>query len=247
MFGKIRKHFFRDVTNRLNDLETAIHVLVDSPAYRPGERVGFNGLAGRKRIFEALLGRYRFACFIETGTHVGNTTGYLSEKSNSPVYSSEINPILYSLAAMRLRNMSNIHLHNMDSTKFLEEIARDRNIVNSECFFYLDAHWRKNSPLLEEIAQIASRWDKFAIMIDDFQVPGDEGYGYDRYGAFKKLNISLIRPVMKRYDLRAFFPNIPSAEESVQPKPRGFVILTRDDEYSESMETIPLLRRHEVD
>lgn len=247
MLKKIKKHFLRDTTNRLNDLETAIHVLVDSPTYQPGERVGFNGLAGRKKVFDALLGKYRFSCFIETGTHVGNTTGYLSEKSKLPVYSSEINPILYSLARMRLKDLSDIYLYNLDSTKFIEEMIDDPKIVDSECFFYLDAHWKKNSPLLEEIGQIASRWEKFIIMIDDFQVPDDEGYGYDRYGAFQKLNISLIRPAIKRYNLRAFFPNIPSAEESVQPKPRGFVILARNDEYADSLETIPLLRRYKVE
>jgi len=147
---------------------------------------------------------------------------------------------------MRLNNISGIHLYNSDSRDFLKELSNNPEIVRNEIFFYLDAHWRGKCPLIEEIEQIASRWEKFVMMIDDFQVPGDEGYGYDRYSAFQKMNISLIRSTIKKQKLRAFFPNIPSAEESVQPKPRGFVILTRDSEYADPMETMPLLIRHQV-
>lgn len=243
---KIRNHFLRDILNRLRDLETAVSVLVNFPTYQPGADGGFNGLAGRKRIFEELLKKYRFSCIIETGTHIGETTGYLSVKSKLPVYSSEINPNICALARMRLKNISGIYLYHSDSREFIRELSTNPEIVRNEVFFYLDAHWEKDSPLVEEIEQIASRWEKFVIMVDDFQVPGDDGYGYDRHSAFRKMNISLIRSTIQNHKLRAFFPNIPSAEESVQPKPRGFVILTRDNEYADSLETIPLLRRHKV-
>jgi hypothetical protein len=241
---KIRNHFLRDILNRLGDLETAVSVLVSSPTFQSGENGAFNGLAGRKRIFEELLKKYRFTCIIETGTHVGETTGYLAVTSKLPVYSSEINPNMYSLARMRLKNISGIHLYHSDSRKFIAELSANPEMVRNETFFYLDAHWGKNCPLVEEIERIASRWKKFVIMIDDFQVPGDDGYGYDRFSAFQKMNISLLRPAMQKHKLRAFFPNIPSTEESVQPRPRGFVILTRDNEYAEPLETNPLLRRH---
>lgn len=241
---KIRNHFLRDIINRLTDLETAVSVLVTCPTFHPGGDGAFNGLAGRKRIFEELLKKYRFSCIIETGTHVGETTGYLAAKSNLPVHSSEINPNMYSLARMRLKNISGIYLYKSDSREFIKELSNNPEMVRNETFFYLDAHWRKDCPLVEEIEQIASRWKKFVIMIDDFQVPGDDGYGYDRYSAFQKMNFSLIRPATQKHKLRAFFPNIPSSEESVQPKPRGFVILTPDDEYADSLETISLLKGH---
>jgi len=243
---KIRNHFLRDILNRLRDLETAVSVLVNSPTYLPGEDGAFNGLAGRKRIFEEVLKKYRFSCIIETGTHIGETTGYLAVKSGVPVYSSEINPNIYALAKMRLKNIPGIHLSHSDSRGFVKELSANPEMVRNEVFFYLDAHWGKDCPLVEEIEQIASRWEKFVIMIDDFQVPGDDGYGYDRFSAFQKMNISLIRSAIQKHRLRAFFPNIPSAEESVQPTPRGFVILTRDNEYADPLETIPLLRRHKV-
>ncbi|MGZ8441748.1 MAG: hypothetical protein ACXWXD_13330 [Candidatus Deferrimicrobiaceae bacterium] len=46
-----RNHYFRDMINRRNDLETAVHVLTDSPAHVPGDSVGLNGSMNRKRIF----------------------------------------------------------------------------------------------------------------------------------------------------------------------------------------------------
>lgn len=244
MLKKIRNHFLRDIINRLTDLETGVSVLVTSPTYQPGGEGAFNGLAGRKRIFEEVLKKYRFSCIIETGTHVGETTGYLAVQSKVPVYSSEINPNMYSLARMRLKNISGIYLYQSDSREFIKELSKNPEMVRNNTFFYLDAHWRKDCPLVEEIERIASRWEKFVIMVDDFQVPGDDGYGYDRYSAFQKMNISLIRSTIKKHKLRAFFPNIPSTEESVQPKPRGFVILTRENEYADSLETISLLRKH---
>jgi hypothetical protein len=246
MFRKIRNHFLRDILNRLRDIETAVTVLVTFPTYQPGGEGAFNGLAGRRRIFEEVLKRYRFSCLVETGTHVGETTGYLAVKSGLPVYSSEINPNMYALAKMRLKNIPGIHLYHSDSRDFIEKLSADPEFVRKEIFFYLDAHWGKDCPLVEEIELIASRWGEFVIMIDDFQVPGDDGYGYDRFSAFRKMNISLIRSAILQYKLRAYFPNIPSGEESVPSKPRGFVILTRDDEYADSLDAISLLGRHKV-
>lgn len=246
MVRKIRNHFLRDILNRLRDIETAISVLVNFPEYQSGGDGSFNGLAGRRRIFEELLKKYRFSCIVETGTHVGETTGYLAVKSELPVYSSEINPNIFALARMRLKNISGIHLYRSDSREFIKELSVNPEMVRNEVFFYLDAHWEKDCPLVEEIELIASRWEKYVIMVDDFQVPDDDGYGYDRHGAFRKMSISLIRSTMRNHRLSAFFPNIPSAEESVQPKPRGCVILTRDNEYASPLDTIPLLKRHQV-
>src|SRR3989304_731527 len=127
MLRKIKNHFLRDIINRLTDLETAVSVLVNFPTYQPGECGGFNGLAGRKRVFE-----------------------------------------------MRLKNFSGIYLYHSDSRECIRELSNNPEIVQNEVFFYLDAHWENDCPLVEEIEQIASRWEKFVIMADDFQVPGDK-------------------------------------------------------------------------
>ena len=244
MFKAIRNHYFRDMINRMNDLETAVHVLTGSPVYVPGNGVGMNGSMYRKRIFGELLRMFDFSFVLETGTYLGDSTGYFAEASNLPVFSSDINPVLHSLAMMRLKGRPGIHLVHSDSRKFLEEMSANREVVQKECFFYLDAHWGKDCPLAEEISIIASRWPKFVVMVDDFQVPGDPGYAYDRCGMSKWINLSLIRKSVKGHDLGVYFPSAPSGEESLSGKPKGFVMLAKNGEYGDRLETLSLLRRH---
>ena len=244
MFKAIRNHYFRDMINRLNDLETAVRVFTDSPAYEPGDSVGLNGSMNRKRIFGELMRKYDFSFVIETGTYLGDSAGYFADASKRPVYSSEINPMLHSLARMRLNGRPGIHLVRSDSRKFLEEMSAIPEVVEKECFFYLDAHWGKDCPLAEEISIIASRWRDFVVMVDDFQVPGDPGYAFDRCGTFKRMNLSLIRKSVEEHDLGAYFPSAPAREDAASGTPRGFVMLSRNGEYGDRLKTVSLLREH---
>lgn len=244
MFKAIRNHYFRDVINRLSDLETAVRVLTDSPAYVPGDSVGLNGSMNRKKIFGELLRKFDFSIVIETGTYLGDSAGYFADASKLPVYSSEINPMLHSLAKIRLKGRPGIHLVRSDTRKFLEEMSGNPDMVQKECFFYLDAHWGKVCPMAEEVSIIASRWQNFVVMVDDFQVPGDPGYAYDRCGMFKWMNLSLIRKSVKKHDLCVYFPSTPSQEESIARRPKGFVMLARNGEYGDRLKTISLLREH---
>jgi hypothetical protein len=244
MFKAIRNHYFRDVINRLNDLEVAVRVLTESPAYEPGDTIGLNGSMSRKRLFEELVQTFDFSFVIETGTYLGDSTGYFADASKLPVCSSEIKPMLHSLAKVRLKGRSGIRLVRSDSRKFLEDMSGNPDVVQKECFFYLDAHWGKDCPLAEEIHIIASRWRKFVVMIDDFQVPSDPGYAYDRCGTFKCMNLSLIRKSVKEHDLGAYFPSTPSREESISGRPKGFVVLARNGDYGDRLKTVSLLREH---
>jgi len=244
MFKAIRNHYLRDMMNRLNDLETAVSVFTSHPVYVPGDSAGLNGSMNRKRIFLELMQKYDFSFVIETGTYLGDSAGYFADASKLPVYSSEINPMLHSLAKMRLKGRPGIHLVRSDSRKFLEEMSANPDVVEKECFFYLDAHWGKDCPLAEEISIIASRWRKFVVMVDDFQVPGDPGYAYDRCGTFKRMNLPLIRKSVKEHDLAAYFPSTPSREEAVSGRPKGFVMLAGNGEYGDRLKTVSLLREH---
>ena len=47
--------------------------------------------------------------------------------------------------------------------------------------FYLDAHSDDDYPLQDEIKYIVENYKNFILLIDDFQVPEDDGYGYDSY------------------------------------------------------------------
>jgi len=243
LLKRLKKYLLRDLLNRINDLETALYVLVNSPAYDQREDVGFNGQKGKKRIFADLLDAFSFSCLIETGTFVGDTAGYMANTARLPVFSSELNPHFYSLAKLRLKGFPSISLYNLDSRAFMSRLGEKPEITRKECFVYLDAHWGRDCPLKEEIAIIASRWDKFIIMIDDFQVPDDDGYGYDRFGTFIKLNLAYIRPVLKRFGLRTFFPRLPAKEETGAPN--GCVIISKDGEFAQALNRIPSLRSYQ--
>ncbi len=243
MLKLLKKYLLRDIVDRLNDLETVLHVLINSPTYDHREDVGFNGQKGRKRIFTELLDAFDFSCLIETGTYVGDTAGYMAKTAKRPVHSSELNPHFYSIAKMRLKGLPLISLYNLDSRVFLRRLGERPEITQKECFVYLDAHWGRDCPLKEEIAIVASYWDKFIIMTDDFQVPGDDGYGYDRFGTFTKLNLPYIRPVLKRFDLRTFFPRLPAREETGARN--GCVIVSRGDEFAHALNRIPALRSYQ--
>jgi hypothetical protein len=245
MIKPLRKVILKNIPSRVAILETAIQVLINSPSYTGGDKVGFNSQTGRKMIFTELLSKYSFFSIIETGTYLGDTTGYMAETSKLPVFTCEINETLHSLARMRLKDFPSIQLYNLDSRAFLQHLSDQPEIVRNECFVYLDAHWDKDLPLGEEVSIIASRWEKFVVMIDDFQVPLDEGYVYDRYGFFTKLNLSLLRPALKRHNLCAFFPTMPSSEES-RPRPTGCVILARNNDYADPLRRLPSVRNHPI-
>src|SRR5262249_15783341 len=107
-------------------------------------------------------------------------------------------------------------------------------------FFYLDAHWSENLPLSDEIKIIFSSISRAIVMVDDFQVPDDVGYGYDDYGNGKALTGAYIAPQVVKYGLREFYPATPSALETGQR--RGCVVLARDQSITEALSGISLLR-----
>lgn len=240
LIKKIRDHFCRDIINRLNDIETGIGVLVNSPTYVHDQDAGFNGVKGRKIIFQDLLSNYNFSHIIETGTYLGDTSGYMAETCGIPVLTCEKNASLYSLAKMRLKKIKFVHLHNMDSKEFLMKLSKNPDITQSECFVYLDAHWGEDIPLKEEISIIASFWEKFVMMIDDFEVPGDDGYMHDRFGTLKYINMDSLKI---KYNLCAYFPSMPSSYEPTPPT--GCIVLAKNGQYADGLRNIKSLRLYE--
>jgi len=234
---KILDHYFRDVINKINDLEESVSVLVNSPLYVPDPEFEFNGVQGRKQIFADLLSEGGVKTIIETGTYLENTSGYMATTSGLQVLTCEKNRKLYSLAKMRLKNIHLVKLFNMDSRTLLRDLSKDKSVTESECFFYLDAHWDKELPLKEEIQIIASCWDKFIIMIDDFKVPDDDGYVHDSYGTLEYINMPALK---SKYNLSCYFPTMQSTEE---PTPStGCVVLAKDDNYGRRLHNSKSLR-----
>ena len=225
---------------RVTNLETAWDCLVESPQYVDAPDVGFNGQQHRKLIFRELLNSFHFEAILETGTWIGNTTGYLARAANLPVYTCELNQRFHALAKMRLQGVPNVVFERSDSREFLKKIAGTA-VVNQAVFIYLDAHWYDDLPLQQELEIICNHWKSFVIMIDDFQVPGDAGYGYDDYGGKKALAVRELGPTFTRFDLVPFFPALPSAQETGFR--RGCVVLGRRGEYAEKLGALAVLVR----
>ena len=247
---RITPRFLRDryltIQTRLQNLETsvrhlntAIDAMLVSPKYVPAEDVGFNGQRHRKRIFTDIVNAISFDAIIETGTWVGDTTGYMRQTAGKPVYSCELNPRFFALAKMRLADLNEVHLSLQDSRKFIQT-RQQSNLAAKNVFFYLDAHWYDDLPLGEEMDLIGSCWKQFVILIDDFQVRDDAGYGFDNYGAGKALALELLEPAIKKYNLTVFFPSARSNDETGGK--RGCVVLAPRGALSEKLSQLAALR-----
>lgn len=106
-------------------------------------------------------------------------------------------------------------------------------------FFYLDAHWQDDVPLAEELELIAASWSDPVIMIDDFQVPDDQGYGFDSYRNGLSLTLDYL-PLAKLPPLRLFWPGAAASEETGHR--RGCVVLAPPGAAAERLAAQPALR-----
>jgi hypothetical protein len=114
-------------------------------------------------------------------------------------------------------------MYNSDSRTFLSTPS----LSHDGCkFFYLDAHWLEDVPLAEETEVIARKFSSFVLMIDDFQVPNDPGYGYDDYGPGKRLSLRDF-PFDSDPRFVPYFPSRHSTEESGTR--RGCIVLASPD------------------
>lgn len=221
-------------------LDAAFDALVVSPKFVAADAVGFNGQRHRKRMFSDLISAIPFDAIVETGTWLGNTTGYMAQTARRPIHSCEVNPRFHALAKMRLTDCEQVHLELSDSRAFLENLSR-RDLAGKCVFFYLDAHGYDDLPLVGELGIIATHWGRFVGMIDDFRVPDDAGYGYDNYGNGKALTLELLRPVIDKHNLAVFFPAASSLEETGAR--RGSVVLTPKGELSQHLSSLASLRQ----
>lgn len=176
--------------------------------------LGMHAQEKRRTVVMELFEKLGLQQAVETGTYLGNTTNYLARTFKVPVYSSELIPRYHHTARRMLREVPDVHLHLEDSRSFLRGLSTQAEVTSKPTFFYLDAHWYNDLPLADEIDIIAAHWPQFAILVDDFRVPGDAGYAFDDYGPGKALDRDYLDPVLRRNGLTAFFPTTPSSQET---------------------------------
>lgn len=224
---------------KLSVLETQFGSQVLGQDYWLKEAITLNGQVKRKQVFADIISVIKIDGIIETGTNLGFSTGYFAAITGLPVFSCEIDPMRFNLSQkLLLPYFKNIHLYNTSSVKFLKDFSANSKGIY---FFYLDAHWYNFLPLKQEIQIVAERWEQFVIMVDDFKVEGDRGYGYDDYGPVGTLTLGYIRELIRDLNLSVYYPVFPSHEETGFK--RGYVILSKGS-INQILDNLHSIRKH---
>jgi hypothetical protein len=199
----------------------------------------FNGQSVRIAMFDEMLFTIPFAAVVETGTYTGETTEFFLNRTSVPVHTVELDHDRAQAVAARLSSYPAAHVVCGDSRAFLADLASSASFPRENVFFYLDAHWNEDLPLQDEVSQVVACWRHSAIMIDDFQVPDDSGYGFDSYGAHKTLCLEYLGEQIS--GLPVYFPASPSTEETGHR--RGCVVIGTDDVIMLALDRVTMLRR----
>jgi hypothetical protein len=173
----------------------------------------FNGQQYRQTMFQQLLRCIDFSAIVETGSFRGSTTEFMANATTVRIFSCELNERHFHFARRRLASHRNVELHYKDTRAFLREVLASGGLGGGPVFFYLDAHWGSDLPLWDELDIILGHPIEAVVMIDDFRVPGDLGFGYDDYGPGKQLSVAGLRAnLTSQPDL--FFPFYTSTVET---------------------------------
>ena len=234
---------FRALLHRLPPRWLATLEYYLRPSVREPSGGPLNGQRVRQQIVLELLRAVPFEAIVETGTYRASSTEFFATHSRVPVHTVESSPRFFYYAKLRFRRRPRLQLALGDSRQFLRTLAKDPTFPKQRVFFYLDAHWYDDLPLREEVELIASSWNDAAIMIDDFEVPGDTGYGFDNYGPDKRLCLEYLPP-LSSLGMTAYFPAVPSEKETGAR--RGCVVLA-DFALADRMASLQLLRPHHRD
>jgi len=197
---------------------------------RPGIALGFGPLNGqeiRQSVLEALMRAVPFDLIIETGTYRGTTTEWLRGRSTAPIVTIEISRRFYAYSRRRLATLPAIRIVLGESSAEIRRLAASpKHDRGATVFAYLDAHWGSTLPVRCELLELLTGWDSLCVVIDDFKVPGDPGYGYDDYGQGLVLEESVLSGLPLE-GCSLFFPRAPASEETGYR--RGWAVLCRGD------------------
>ncbi len=192
------------------------------PSFRSPTGGPLNGQAERQRIVKQLFDTIPLQTIVETGTFRGSSAKYFTKHFRRPLFTVEMHPRYFAYSRLRMRVHRSVHVRQGDSREFLRALAREGDVPKRGVFFYLDAHWGKELPLRDEVQIITDAWSDIVILIDDFQVPDDDGYGFDDYGEGLRLTADYLPDgTWSRYV--ALYPVASSAEET--GKKRGCIVL----------------------
>lgn len=183
----------------------------------------FNGQQQRIQVFLEIIDLVNPKAIIETGTYRGTTTEFIAKTFRPPILTIESDPHNFYYSRIRLRRYKNVCVFEGSSPQVLEGMSRDPGLSKEAVFFYLDAHWKGKLPAREELPIIRANWRDYVVMIDDFQVPGDAGYGFESYKNGAIQDLDHFNEVLTGMSI--FFPALASQTETGSQ--RGCIVLAQ--------------------
>lgn len=106
--------------------------------------------------------------FVETGTHLGWTCGWVAENfPELPVRSVEKRDEFFQMASENMAEYPSVSLEKGDSRDFIRRQCDELRSLPGVPLFWLDAHWN-DSPLRDECRAVASL-ERYVCVIDDFE------------------------------------------------------------------------------
>ena len=167
--NKMKKFFLRfGLWYSLNQLRQAPEILY-------WLRSGCNGIAPhsiKMRVIESYVRKFLINTFIESGTYLGDTLGYIA-RNGVQCISIELSRELYEAACLRFKTCKNIRLVYGDSGQKLPELL---NEISKPVLFWLDGHYsygitacsETHTPVSNELKAILNHPIKrHVVLIDD--------------------------------------------------------------------------------
>jgi len=200
-----------------------------------------NGMTSRLEATRQIIHALAIERIVETGTFRGTTAEWFAQ-FGLPFETVELAERYWTFSRARLAKFTNAKIYLQSSVPFLKErIALGSVEKDARQFFYLDSHWENHLPLREELELIFKHYTNAVVLIDDFKVEDDAGYGFDHYAPDKELTLAYVRN-SELPKLSCFYPTTRSKEETGAK--RGWVVLTANPGMAEQLRTISLLREY---
>jgi hypothetical protein len=131
--------------------------------------------------------------------------------------------------------LQNVQLYHGNSVDFLRSLSA--TLSRALNFAYLDAHWNEYLPLRDELS-VLKEWPNTVVMIDDFKVPSDERFGWDKYDDEREICLRHIGGSFG--DNAVYFPNYPATDEGTVAA-RGYCVIAMSEPLRQVLGRIPLL------
>ena len=99
---------------------------------------GIAPLPYKRMVIRSYLERYQLGCFIETGTHLGDTLSYIAMNRSVQAFSIELADGYYEAATKRFARYPNVELFHGDSGKLMPKVISS---LSKPALFWLDGHY----------------------------------------------------------------------------------------------------------